>query len=135
VQVYLICGRAQTPVPVQRVVSGADIPAAAVREIFRPLSAAENDAGFTSWVREPATVRSVRTQGAELLVDFSQELEAVANLTTSNGAGQFFSQLALTAFQFPEIHRVIATIETSESRFCVFFGGDPRPGSCVIRRR
>jgi hypothetical protein len=135
VQVYLICDRTETLVPVQRVVSGADIPAAAIREIFKPTSAAENNAGYTTWVLEPTTIRSVRTQGAELLVDFSQQLEAVANLTTSNGARQFFSQLALTAFQFPEIQSVIATIETSESRFCVFFGGDPRPGSCVIRRR
>jgi hypothetical protein len=139
VDVYLICRRAiglpnEVVMPVRRAVSGADVPAAAVLELFRPLTAVEEGAGYATWVLEPGTIGSARTQGAALVVDFGHQLEMVNNVNTSNGAGTFFNQLARTAFQFHAIQRVVATIEASESRFCTFFQRGPEPGCGVIRR-
>jgi hypothetical protein len=68
--------------PMTRVVSGADLPAAAVLDAFKPVTTAESQAGYATWVLEPM-IRSVRTDEADLLIDFTAPTARERSATSS----------------------------------------------------
>lgn len=100
--------------PVARTIAGdAVTPNAALQELFKGPSQSERDGGYTSWfsVETENILKSVKVSGGVAQVDLADIRQLIPNASTSCGSGQLLSGMEATLKQFPEIKKVIFSID------------------------
>jgi len=97
--------------------TAADKLAAALNELFRGPTDAEKDAGYVSWFSSATAsiLKSVRLDGDTAHVDLIDIRGLIPNASSSCGSAELLAEMETTLKQFPEVSRVVFSIN-----------GDPR---------
>ena len=93
---------------------------AALQELFKGVTSAEEQQGFTSFSPESTKgiLKSVNIVNKAAYINFSDAVyQQLGNATTSCGGAYFFSSLERTLKQFPTIKKVFYAIERNPAEF------------------
>jgi spore germination protein GerM len=105
--VWFSCGEpGGDAVPVHRVVpSTKAVLRASLQELLAGPTAAEREAGYTSWFSETTAdlLDRVEIEDGVAVIDFGNLPNAIPNAGSSAGSQMLLSQLDATVFQFPTV--------------------------------
>ncbi|MGK2948692.1 MAG: GerMN domain-containing protein [Acidimicrobiales bacterium] len=113
--------------PVERIVEGPAVLEAALRALLAGPTAAEREAGLSSWFSEETAgaLRSVAIEDGTAFIDFSDFRALVGGASTTCGANVLVRQLDRTALQFPTVERTLYSIEGDVEAFYGWLQASP----------
>jgi len=96
-----------------------DAPNAALRELFKGPNQSEKENGYTSWFSDKTTdiLKDIKVTNVLARVDLVDIRSLIPNASTSCGSAELLAEMETTLKQFPEIKKVIISIDGQPDTF------------------
>lgn len=123
VSVYFHKGQATDPAQVvavtRAVPRSGDIPSATLGQLLAGPTAAERNAGYSSWFSQETAqmLRGTRISNGTAYADFGDLRTVIPNASSSYGSGMLLAELDATLRQFPNVHSTVYSLNGDVAAF------------------